>query len=724
MDSNDKKNKGLQVAGEHGAATTASRYGRDFLLAKIREKQGYSESFSGNHEIDPDDYNIFDVEVAEKVPAMPPMLDVLGPAGVIAKSLPGYESREPQLRMAQMVADAIMATEHAIVEAGTGTGKSLAYLIPAIYSRKRTVVSTADKGLQDQLWRKDIPFLKSVLPIAFTAAMLKGKNNYLCLDRYTDETGAQRLMGRSHEFSQVQKWLETTESGDLEELPFTLSPDLYSKITCSSTDCTGKQCPHYGPCYAERAKTKADQSDVVIVNHALLALDVALRSQTGGMAKVLPDHEIVILDEAHRLEDAATLAFTKEISVIGILRLLNDKQTQAARVDSSRRESIEDAADHFFALLAKLSAVQSYAVNEPPQVIRDAAEKLAMQLNDLARELKRLNPYVDSGDDKDREKYKKHIERVEEYANTIESILLPSPLHVVYVEKKQGAKRQLVYLKRCPISLADDLREGLFENWPTICTSATIATGQSFDYFKSRVGCDEARELIVDSPFDYKRNALIYTPADGRKFDPSRYYHGESVEYFNFLAEEIEKLLLASDGRAFCLFTSNNALNEVYNRIAHRLQWLVLKQGEMPRPEMVKQFKEDGHAVLFGTRSFFEGIDVQGEALSLVVIDKLPFGSPDDPIYQARCNAITNETGDKWAWFNKLALPTAIITLKQGFGRLIRTKSDKGVVCLLDGRLSTKNYGGSVIRSLPPATCTRSLEAIKTFFSMQGGSHA
>lgn len=707
------KNKGLRVAGQHGAATTEERYGKEFLLQKIREKQGLDYLYRESDEF-------LSAALDETPPPceirLPPtMHDILGPGGIVAQNLTGYETREQQLQMAETVAEAIKSSEPALIEAGTGVGKSLAYLIPAIYSGKKTIVSTGDKALQDQIWRKDIPFLQCALPLPFNAAILKGRANYICLERWNEEIGDQVMFGASAEFAHVQMWIETTESGDLEELSFSLSPELASKVTSTADACLGRHCASFASCYAEKSKAAAESADIVIVNHTLLTLDASIRAKSDDMAKVIPDRDLVIIDEAHNLENAATLAFQTEVSANGIWRLVHDKQTEAAKLDPAKLAEIDDAAQGFFDSLARLNSTQSYALGEPPHGLRLQAENLALKLKDMAREMERNNPFAEDGGAKN-EAFGKHTHRVKDYGETILNVLFPSEGSIVYVEKVIGKKRQLVYLRKCPISVADHLRGALFDKWPVICTSATLSTAGNFEYFRGRCGCDEANELIVGSPFDYQRNALIYMPANGALFDPTRYYQDGSPEYFDRMAEQIGWLLLASEGRAFCLFTSNKALNEIYDRIAYRLRWLVLKQGQAPRPELLKQFKEDGHAVLFATRSFFEGIDVQGEALSLVIIDKIPFGQPDDPIYQARCDEIVKRTGNKWAWFNQLALPNAIITYKQGFGRLIRTKLDFGVVALLDGRITTKNYGSSILRSLPQAAQTRSLEAVKTFF--------
>ncbi len=663
-----------------------------------------------------------DQEEAPVSPPIPCMREVLGPGGIIAQTLPGYEAREPQIQMAELVAEAIQSREHAIVEAGTGVGKSLAYLIPAIYSGRKTVVSTADKGLQEQLWRMDVPFLQDCLPVPFTAAILKGRANYVCLERWNEEIGEQEMFGPSWEYGRVKEWLKTTESGDLEELPFALSTEFHSHITSTADQCLGQHCPSFYSCFAEKAKSSAQRADIVVVNHTLLALDCAIRAQSDGYATVIPDRDLVIIDEAHRLEDAATLAFQTEISAIGISRLLHDKQIKEAQLNLELSK-IEDSSQRFFDLLARLGNSQAYAINEPPQTIKLVADNLAAQLHGLARDIEHQNPYIDRDlepgeqQDADAESLKKLVKRIDNYADTIEDILHPHPSKIIYVEKRPGKTSHFIYLRKCPISVAEDLHVALFDKWPTICTSATLATGGTFDFFKARCGCEEARTLIVDSPFDYTRSMLIYMPPAGSMLDPTKYYQEGSEDYLNRVAAQIEQLLLASDGRAFCLFTSNRALNAVYDRLAHRLRWLVLKQGDAPRPELLKQFKEDGKAVLFGLRSFWEGIDVRGQALSLVIIDKLPFGQPDDPIYDARCKEIVKRTGDQWAWFRELALPTAILTLKQGVGRLIRTQSDWGVVALLDERITTKAYGGTILSSLPMGARTRSIEAVKMFFA-------
>lgn len=653
-------------------------------------------------------------------PSNPPsMRDILGARGIIARQLEGYEERAGQIRMAELIAETIAAGEHAIIEAATGIGKSLAYLVPAVYAGGKVIVATAKKNLQDQLYNKDAPFLQAVLDRAFTVAVIKGRANYLCLYAWNQEIGQQKRATPTLEFQRVQDWLDVTSSGDLEELPFALTPELESNITMAADACLGEHCPNVQDCYAEKARAKAAAADIVIVNHTLLLLDCALRWTTNDYAAIVPDRETVIIDEAHGLEEAATRVFQQEVSLLGAIRLLRDRAIKEARIEQARLASVEAAVEQFFAHLASLSEMPQYRLQQPPPHLQRAAENLSLQLHDVARTLEQQRALDES---LQQQILVKCSERLHLYGETFANILFPQRGAICYVEKRPGQHRPLVYLRRCPISVAENLRAALFARWPTICCSATLAVGGSFDYFKSRCGINQARTLLIDSPFDYQHNCLIYLPAPAAHFDPTRYYQQGSPAYYDRLAEQIEQLLLASDGRAFCLFTSNLALNEVYNRIAHRLRWLVLRQGALPRAAALEQFKRNGHAVLFATRSFFEGIDVRGSALSLVVIDKIPFGAPDDPIYQARCDEIKVQTRDEYAWFGQLALPQAIITLKQGFGRLIRTKEDCGVVALLDGRVATKRYGGTILSSLPLATRTSSLDTVRVFFAARTGN--
>lgn len=693
---------------------------------------------------------------------------ILGPGGHIASKLPGYEHRPEQLDLAELIERAMDEQRNAITEAGTGTGKSMAYLVPAITasyadpngeggSKLRTIISTADKALQGQIWQKDIPFLQSVMPKPFKAALLKGRSNYLCLYQLEQTTTEAEQGEMFEEFEaeptgpaleqlpEVLAWATTTETGDLEELPFLVSGRLRQAVAIDSEGCLSNKCPFFKRCWAERAKNIAKDADVIIVNHALLLRDLSLRLGSGGAVAVLPDADYVVIDEAHHIEEIATDAFGKE-ATIGMWariaaewkRLTTGHHEIAGRLDEVDEEVTE--AKRYAALIETFgpnvaeifdTIADRMAAAKPPATVQLLGDERPMcgatfeALGGVAFKMGEVTPYW-LKDEADRVRWGKLAGRIMEFSGVMLSALTPAEHGTVvrYAEASGTGrfKRTTLYVK--PIDVSEVLRDGLFECGSfraVIATSATIATEgvDPFAFWRSRVGCDSDTDLTlqVGSPFDYPHHSLLYLPQDGRAFDPTQSRQDGSLDYLNRLADEYERLILESDGRAFALFTSNRTLNEVYMRLSPRLsKYLVLRQGDMPRGELVRQFKEHGQAVLFGVKSFWEGVDVQGAALSLVIIDKLPFAPPDDPIWSARKDAITAKTGDSWAWFHLLAIPNTIIQLKQGFGRLIRTKDDRGVVAILDGRLSTKQYGPRVIRALPPATVTRSHEAVRAFY--------
>lgn len=698
----------LMLAGESLPQDVRDEIERqDRMLANLFEPAG---------EADEESSEVVSTAPVKEFPPIPPMDSILGVGGVISKTLPRYEAREPQLQLAQAIADAIEAEEHLIGEAGTGTGKSLAYLIPAIYGRRKVLVSTEGKPLQDQLAKKDVPFLKSVLPVPFTFAVLKGIGNYVCKWAWDEEVGKQTLMGEASEFATLRNWLRQTVSGDLAEAPLEPSQELRQAITISRDDCLGRDCPYFDSCFGLNARRRAADADVVIVNHTLLALDLSLRASTDDGVKVLPDRNLIIVDEAHSLNDVATSAFTLEMTNWTVTSMLRGRAAGKAGLEETDVTGARTLSQALFNLLGR-DERQTYVVT-PNREMRDAAKELARHLNGIATKARQKMPYANQVD---RAILERFADRLREKAGLIVDMLSGelTETRVLYVEKTATRRGDTtVALKLAPISVADSLHDALWTRWPVVATSATLTTGQqSFAYIREQIGCNQAREIVVESPFNYRRNALIYLPRDGAVFDPSRYYQTGSVEYFDRLGNEIEQLLLASDGRAFCLFTSRRALNEVYDRIASRLKWNLYRQGDASPQRLIEDFKADGHGVLFGLRSFWAGVDVQGEALSLVIIDKLPFPTPDEPVYHTRCEKLTRDTGDKWAWFNRLAIPLATIQFKQGVGRLIRSASDRGVLALLDGRLVTKGYGTNILRALPPAPQTRELSTVKTFFA-------
>ncbi len=685
--------------------------------------------------------------VDQITPQGPSARDVLGPGGDIAQKLPGYEHRPEQLRMAEAVERAIAARRHLVVEAGTGTGKSLGYLVPAILASKRAVVSTADKSLQAQIVGKDIPFLQSVMPRPFTAVLLKGRGNYLCLyhlqqtrDRIAGDLFGSEIF-KSDEARErwpaVQDWADHTADGDLETLPFPVPDELREHLTADSDSCIGEHCPFYEQCHSERAKSAAKTADVVIVNHALLLRDLEIRFQTEGHASVIPEAQVIVLDEAHHLEDIATDAFGADLTWGQWERAARRLLALTVEHKGARKEATDDWAARtdpigralralFGTIQERLlaSGVTAQRLGDETQLATPAVIGLDALVADMGEGV------PDWLSAPERASWDKLRDRLKKYAGWLRAIADPENRYdlVRYAELSGQGQRAHVVLHAKPIEVAEELRERLWTLWaeeervPVIATSATIATDGGMRFWRQRVGCPSAEELIVGSPFDFARNSLLYLPNDADRFDPTqaRTPAGRS-RYPADLADRITTLVDAAGGRAFLLFTSVSMLRQVYGLIgdALRQRYLVLVQGEQNRPELVRQFKANGRAVLFGVKSFWEGVDVQGEALSLVVIDKLPFPPPDDPVWAAKCEAINARRGNDWAWFNELAIPNAVIQLKQGFGRLIRTRSDRGVVALLDGRLATKPYGKRIIQALPPAARTRRLDDVRAFYAGQ-----
>jgi ATP-dependent DNA helicase DinG len=649
---------------------------------------------------------------------------VLGPGGAIARRLPGYELREQQLQLAER---AIAEGKHAVIEAGTGTGKSLGYLVPGLLSGKRMIVSTANKSLQEQLARKDVPFLQAALPRRFSAVVLKGRGNYLCLLRLGElrdrlagrlrDDAAFRTQEAARAWPRLEDWSRRTGSGDLEEAPFGVPDDLKELVTVDAESCLGARCPLRGDCFAEQARAQAREADLVIVNHWLLLSDLALRQSAGEQVAALPDAPLLVVDEAQHLEDCATDTLGTQVSLGRWERLARRLEALTLRhpavVKAAEESEERERAEQWRLRAAALGSVLAGVLDQLQARLergRTSSQRLGDErslacgalaaLEQLVEDLATGTPFWLS--EEQRDDWAKLAEQVARLAEDLELIVTPGDEQALvrFAAFEAGGMRRRLALYARPIDVSGALREQLFGAFPTvIATSATLATEGGFGYWRARVGLDQALELVLGSPFDVQANALLYLPLDGARLDPARARARGEADY----------LLDASDGRAFCLFSSNRALDEVYRRLRPRLHWLTLRQGEGSRPELLRRFKEDGHAVLFGLKSFWEGVDVQGEALSLVVIDKLPFPPPDDPVWAARC-AVARD------WFNELALPYATLQLKQGFGRLLRTRGDRGVVALLDGRLTTREYGARILRALPPASRTRDIAQVRAFF--------
>ncbi|MHB8182642.1 MAG: ATP-dependent DNA helicase [Candidatus Desulforudaceae bacterium] len=613
--------------------------------------------------------------------------------------VPSYEVREQQIEMARTVERALAEKRHLIAEAGTGTGKSFGYMVPAIYHVKenggRVVVSTGTIALQEQLINKDIPFLQRTLGIDFKAKLAKGKNNYLCLLRFNELFQQLAFDADNEDLALVANWAENTETGDKSEMP--MEPGaIWSKI-CVDDDCTGHKCRYVGSCFYKKARAGLDNADIIITNHHLFFLDLALRGQTDDEVSILPDYSAVILDEAHHAENIARNALSTQASSMRLPMLLSElRKRPGASWDAI--EAAREANDAFFTTIA---------ANPKDRFVFRPDEDLKKFGHDLQDAVKDVGNSFDTSEAGDREF--KLLERLNRYRVELGFILSGFRPDVCYWTEVYRGPRPRVTLHATPIDVAPALREMLFNQVDTVVlTSATLSTAGSFSYLKQSIGLDECLELQADSPFDFYSQCLLYLPPSLP--DP------KAADFHERVTPMIEELLLKVDGRAFVLFTSYKGLNEVYDRLSGRLKWNILKQGDKSKQAILEEFRAT-NSVLFATSSFWEGIDIQGEALSCVVLVKLPFAVPDDPITEAKVKAIEAAGGK--AFFD-YSLPEAILKLKQGFGRLIRTRSDRGIVAILDPRVKSKGYGRRFLMSLPRCREISSSENVDLF--LKGGN--
>lgn len=663
---------------------------------------------------------------------------ILGDKGVISESLPGYEHRPTQIELAEAIESAIADRAVLVAEAGTGTGKSLAYLTPALLSGRQTIVSTAGKALQDQLWNKDIPDLAQWLPNHFDAVRLKGRSNYLCLDRWHEpKQGTLERKDLSGVHTALEAWLGETEDGDLDTFTYPVPEDMWAvrqDVTISATECHGNACTFYSQCFAQRARERAKTADLIVVNHHLLLTSIALAAQTGGMVELLPQAETIVLDECHHLADVASNVFGAECSerrwqatTRRINKMLEHDSTETAK---AVHEALGQATAEYDYVFASLHSQFQDSPKGPHAIGNQYVLFTAIEqaFGALVRTMRQHVPATFS--DEDRKKWAKRVEAVTAVHDDLQTILCPPRDEddmVRVVDISGEFPHRYLTLKARPVNVTPILRQAIFNKEKheegkdpvpvtVVAVSATAAIGDDFDHWCEEVGADDARTLVVSSPFDYPHNALTYLPEEPALLTPPKFGDERAAEcYFDEMAEEMERLVLASNGRAFLLFTSYRALKAVHDRLFSRLpNYRLYRQGDLPPRELIERFRKNNPAVLFATRSFWEGVDIPGDALSLVVIDKLPFAPPGDPVWDAKVERYKRQGRD---WFRELALPHCVTTLKQGFGRLIRTKTDHGVVAILDGRMVTARYGGQVLRSLPPAKRTRSLDDVRSFFA-------
>lgn len=652
---------------------------------------------------------------------------VFAPAGPLSATLPGYEPRQGQREMASAVAEVLDTGGVLLAEAGTGTGKTLAYLVPAILKREQIIVSTGTKNLQEQILLKDLPVLQQALDVPFTAACMKGRGNYLCLQRFDalqqDVSEAALPMpglGLSDHHAWVRaiaRWARVTETGDraeLSDLPEDMP--LWKNVAASVENCLGSDCPRYHECFITRMRGRAADADVVIVNHHLLFADAALRRNAYGT--VIPDAPHAVLDEAHQLEDIATQYFGVSVSSAGLDDLASDVERWAGRtLRPPHRDATIDGAHHvrrgarrLFLLLESLRTGTEDRVRLSPDALHDAADTgadLTGVLEGLEATLLLLQqaggaePLVAGEALEDLLALARRAKTAREDLRFL--LRACDPDYVYFLEVRGRATA----LRAVPIDVSSLVRQAVIDRRrTTVLTSATLAVDGSFDYVRSRLGVTRAREVRLPSEFDYRQQSLLYLP---RTMPPPR-----SPDFAPAAAQAIVDILRRTRGRAFVLFTSYAMLRFVEPVVAAALEFPLFVQGTAPRSTLLDQFRETPNAVLLATSSFWQGVDVVGDALSCVIIDKLPFASPADPITAARLEAITARGGDA---FGEYQVPLAILTLQQGLGRLLRHRRDRGVLAILDPRLRTMGYGRRFLAALPPAPQTFDPSRIDGFFT-------
>ena len=629
--------------------------------------------------------------------------DLLGADGPFAREVPGFAPRASQQAMAAAVEEAIADRQMLVAEAGTGTGKTFAYLVPALMSGKRVIISTGTKALQDQLFHRDLPRVRSVLGARLAAALLKGRANYLCLHRLDQAHHEGRFASRDHaaQLHAIHAWSKRTLAGDRAELAEVAEDSpLWARVTSTTENCLGADCPMFSDCFVVKARRAAQEADVVVVNHHLLFADLAIKQE--GFGEILPGAHAFILDEAHQIPELAGQFFSVTLSARQLNELASDALAECANVSGALAalqpvieplnaavKRVRLALDRFPIKAAFAQIERDEEVMRELAALRDAMDALASTLN-------------------------QHAERSRGLASICERAAQQSArlAHLTDADARDAVHWYEVSphgfsFHATPLDLAPPLRalrEQSRAAW--IFTSATLSVAGHFTHFSRQLGLDDPIELCLDSPFDFTRQALAYLP-QGLP-DPS------APDYVDRVVDAAIPVLEASQGRAFLLFTSHRALRRAAELLPARIAFPLFVQGSAPRNRLLEAFRASGNGVLLGAASFWEGVDVAGEALSVVVIDKLPFAAPDDPVLLARLDALREAGGNP---FTDWQIPTAVIALKQGSGRLIRDVHDRGVLMLCDPRLTSRGYGKLFLASLPPLPRTRMLDDVLRFFA-------
>jgi ATP-dependent DNA helicase DinG len=623
------------------------------------------------------------------------LADDFAPKGALAQAIKGFKPREPQRLMAKAITNAIKKKQELVVEAGTGTGKTYAYLVPALRSKRKVIISTGSKALQDQLFARDLPMVATALEFTGKLALLKGRSNYLCLERMEQQTmtGGELSNSTLNDLVNLRRWSSSTNDGDVSTCTQVAEDSyIWPLVTSTNDNCLGSDCPYYKECFVVKARRRAMDADLVVVNHHLFLADIVVKET--GFAELIPNADVMIFDEAHQLPDIASQYFGQQLTSRQLLDLAKDVII-AYRTEVRDMAQLQKSADR----LTQSTMDFRLALGEPGfrGNLRDVLEQPNIQrallllddaltlCYDVIKMALGRSALLDAA-----------FERATQYRTRLTRLKDVSiPGYSYWYEC--GARHFVLALT--PLSVAEKFRDLMDEkkgSW--IFTSATLSVNDSLDHFNQRLGLTNAETLLLASPFDYATQALLCVP----RFLPSPNQFGGAKQ----LAAMLQPLIEANDGRCFFLCTSHQMMRDLAETFRETMTLPVLMQGETSKAKLLSQFVESGNALLVATNSFWEGVDVRGEALSCVIIDKLPFTSPDDPLLKARIEDCRLRGGDP---FNDVQLPDAVITLKQGVGRLIRDTDDSGVIVICDNRLVMRPYGAIFLNSLPPAPRTRDL---------------